>query len=76
VNERLRTWGINIRSARKMLGLTQEQFAEKLGVRQSSVARWERGVVGPKDDMKVKIAVLAHQDVRMLFPLFRTEQAS
>ena len=74
MNERLRTWGINIRSVRAMFGDTQQQFADRLGVRQSSVARWERGLVAPRDEMKLQIARLSHQDVRMIFPLFRTEE--
>ncbi len=33
---------------RTRLGLTQEKFAEKLGVSVSAVARWERGLRKPR----------------------------
>ena len=34
--------------ARKRLGLTQAQMADRLGVSQSTVALWERGKTKPK----------------------------
>ena len=36
--------GAFIKDVRREKGLTQEQFAEKLGVSQKSVSRWETGV--------------------------------
>lgn len=39
--------GAFIRDIRKEKGLTQEQFAEKLGVSQKSVSRWETGKTMP-----------------------------
>ena len=39
--------GIFIREVRKENGLTQEQFAEKLGVSQKSISRWETGKTMP-----------------------------
>ena len=49
--------GSELRRIRKQLGLTQQAFAEKMGVAPNSVARWERG------EMKItetaaKLAVL------------------
>ncbi len=35
--------GKELRAVRQKLGLTQEGFAERLGVTANSVARWERG---------------------------------
>ena len=35
--------GSNIQSGRKMMGLTQEQLAERLGVARQTVAKWEAG---------------------------------
>lgn len=36
-----------IRSLRKALGMTQEQFARAVGVSLMTVSRWERGVYEP-----------------------------
>ncbi len=37
-----------IRQARQRAGLSQAELAELLGLRQSSVSQWERGVTKPK----------------------------
>ena len=39
--------GENIRDYRKKNNLTQEQFAERLGVTYQSVSRWENGTTYP-----------------------------
>lgn len=39
--------GANIQSRRKMIGLTQEQVAEQLGVSRQTVAKWEAGESTP-----------------------------
>ena len=39
--------GANIQSRRKMIGLTQEQVAERLGVSRQTVAKWEAGESTP-----------------------------
>lgn len=39
--------GANIQSRRKMIGLTQEQVAERLGVSRQTVAKWESGESTP-----------------------------
>lgn len=71
MEELLRQWGPNIERGRRLLGLTQAQLADLCGVRQSTVARWERGVMLPRDHHKQKICGALHQDVRQLFPLTR-----
>lgn len=38
----------HLREARSRAGLTQRSLAERLGVPQSSVARWESGAVEPR----------------------------
>ena len=40
-------WGDLVRKLRDRLGLTQEQFASRLGVTFASVNRWENGHVTP-----------------------------
>lgn len=76
ITERSRTYGRNIRYGRNAVGLdTQQKFADALNVAgagnvaQSTVARWERGEIVPRDDMKLLIASVLHQEVRQLFPL-------
>lgn len=39
--------GSNIQSRRRMMGLTQEQLAERLGVARQTVAKWEAGDSAP-----------------------------
>lgn len=38
--------GAEIKTLRKRLGMTQEEFAKLLGVTANTVARWERGELG------------------------------
>jgi len=38
--------GEELRAIRQRLGLTQVQFAERLGIASNSLARQERGVIG------------------------------
>ena len=38
----------NIRDARKRMGITQEQLAERLGVTLGAVSKWERGASEPE----------------------------
>ena len=46
----------NIKKARLNVGLTQSEFAEKLGVAQAQYARWENGGRNPKDETVEKLA--------------------
>ena len=39
---------MTIRQARQKIGLSQTEFAEKLGVNQSAVSQWESGAKLPK----------------------------
>lgn len=39
---------IDVKEIRKGLGLTQEKFAELVGVRQNTISRWEKGIREPK----------------------------
>lgn len=71
-DELRRDYGRNIRAGRVGLGMRQEDLAQILRVRQSTVCRWESGDVVPRDAMKVRLAQVLHQDVRQLFPLTRS----
>ena len=50
-------FGETIRNARKALGLTQRQLAETLGVANTSVSNWEKGLSRPDADMIQKLCV-------------------
>ena len=71
VTERSRHWGQNIRAARQLLAMSQTDLGKAVDVRQSTVARWEKGEMVPRDDMKLRLAAVLRQEVRMLFPLYR-----
>ncbi len=45
-----------IRVFRKRAGLTQEQLAERMGVRQPHVSRWEQGRVEPTRNNLERVA--------------------
>ena len=48
-------FGEKIRSARKAAGLTQRQLAEKIGVSNTSISNWEKGLSRPDADMIQKL---------------------
>jgi transcriptional regulator with XRE-family HTH domain len=48
----------NIRSHRKQLGLTQDQFAQKIGIKRSLVGAYEEGRAEPRLDLLQKMATL------------------
>lgn len=52
-----------IRNLRLSLGLNQTELAEKLGVTQASVSRWEKGSM-PESDKLVQLAEMAGESVR------------
>lgn len=41
-------WGRAIRTARAWAGVTQEELAQRVGVRQETVSGWETGVQSPQ----------------------------
>lgn len=52
-----------IRQLRISLGLNQSEFAERLGVTQATVSRWEKGAM-PEGDKLAKLAEMAGENVR------------
>ena len=48
-------FGEIIRNARKSLGLTQRQLAEKIGVSNTSISNWEKGLSRPDADLIQKL---------------------
>lgn len=86
-DEVLRQWGQNIRNSRAQLkpngdlrksGADAEMTQAQLGalldppVRQSTVARWERGLMEPRRTYKAQLARVLYLDVSTLFPLTRS----
>jgi DNA-binding transcriptional regulator YiaG len=51
-------------SLREALGLTQEEFAKKLGVSKMTVSRWECGRMRPSRDVSERILKLQQQAQR------------
>ena len=49
---------------REALGLTQEEFGERLGVDKMSVSRWERGAIRPSEESLAALEKLRRQAVR------------
>ena len=50
-----------IKTLRKGLGLTQQQFAEKLGVSKRAVIYWEKGKRSPSNEIKTKLDYLTRK---------------
>lgn len=56
---------MDICSARRKLGLSQEHLAEALGVSRNTIGRWERGECAPNADKLTELErMLAQHDVR------------
>lgn len=52
------TIGENIRNYRRKQDLTQEEFAERLGVSYQSISRWENGATYPDIELLPAISKL------------------
>ncbi len=55
-------WATRIRKYRQENFLSQQQFADQLNVDQTTVSRWERGVVTPSFDQQEEITGLLRPD--------------
>lgn len=58
-----RDYAALVKVLRRRLGLTQEQFAHRLGVTFASVNRWENGQVKPSPMARQKLEVFDQQTV-------------
>lgn len=56
--------GSKLRAIRKALGLTQVEFAVKIGVASNSVARWERGEMKITEPVAKLVLLLQHTPKR------------
>jgi DNA-binding transcriptional regulator YiaG len=57
----------SIRLLRKGLGLTQMEFAKKLGFEQSTISKWEKAKDVPSPHALVKLSSLADRTERLFF---------
>ena len=53
-------FGDRIRDARKAAGLTQRQLADSLGVSNTSISNWEKGLSRPDADMIQKLCAILY----------------
>lgn len=51
-----REWGRAIQAQRKVIGLTQRQLAETVGVTPQAVGTWERGEATPRPHIQTEVA--------------------
>jgi transcriptional regulator with XRE-family HTH domain len=49
-------FGWNLRIARQRAGLTQQDLADRLGIKQSGISLWERGLCVPKPASIARLA--------------------
>ena len=54
-------------NARKAKGLTQENLAEKLMYKKSTISNWENGYSTPKMEDAFKVAEILDCDIKELF---------
>jgi len=60
---------MTFKNERRLLGLTQEQLAEKLGVNVRTVNNWERAKFKPNPDCCKKLTDLGFSTESVLNPL-------
>jgi transcriptional regulator with XRE-family HTH domain len=59
-------YGTHLANLRAAVGLSQQQVAEAVGVRQSTVATWERSARPPKGDILPALAKILGVDLQTL----------
>jgi len=50
-----------IQTLRRHLGLTQQQLADTLGVRQQTISEWETGMYQPRGASSTLLSIIAEQ---------------
>lgn len=60
------TYNQRIRAHRKSLGLTEAEYAEKLGVSRGTIQQWEKGKTAPKRDRQAAVAMFVGVSVAEL----------
>lgn len=59
--------GRNVRLGRKLMGMSQDQFAGLVGVTRSDAGKWERGVHEPSARSLVKIAAVLERPAHWFY---------
>lgn len=68
------TTGEKISEERKKLGLTQQQFADELGVTRQAVSRWESDLAFPETDTMIKMSKMFNCSIDYLLKYDSTEK--
>jgi len=53
--------GARVRALRQHLGLTQQQMADELGIRQQTVSEWETGMYQPRGTSSTLLTMVAER---------------
>ena len=69
------TTGEKITDGRKKLGLTQQQFADELGVTRQAVSRWESDLAFPETDTLIKLSEMFGCSIDYLIKYNQDESA-
>ncbi len=72
-----------LRVAREAIGQTQTDLANAIGIEQSDLSRWERGIRTPSDEqlavlaeaLQVSVSMLLDEGLRFSHPVHRTQRA-
>ena len=66
-NSDLKVLGEKVRKERKLAGLTQEQLAEKVGVRRETIMRLEKAQYNPSPKLAIDISRVLNAPIEDIF---------
>ena len=66
-NSDLKVLGEKVRKERKLAGLTQEQLAEKVGVRRETIMRLEKAQYNPSLKLAIDISRVVEAPIEEIF---------
>ena len=66
-NSDLKVLGEKVRTERKLVGLTQEQLAEKVGVRRETIMRLEKAQYNPSLKLAIDISRVLNAPIEDIF---------
>ena len=66
-NSDLKVLGEKVRTERKLAGLTQEQLAEKVGVRRETIMRLEKAQYNPSLKLAIDISRVLNAPIEDIF---------